>query len=673
MIKILNIILFFSIISFTNATEVFIDTENRYTIEDIASNKVKFTYSNKLSYDISKNTYWLKIKLKNSYDFINSQYIVFSYPLLKYIEAYSLEDKKYVLKLNGYSVPIKNREIKVNNYVFHYKLQPYEEKIIYVKIKNDMSNILNYRVVSNNDFYNLIKNTSSIKFLLLSGLFVMLIYNLFICIILKSKRYFLYILYLISTIVFVSTITTTHLGEFTQYKTTIHILSTGTLSLFLLMFFYSFKRKEINKFIEFIYKAAFINALLFMILYLTNIDFMVENLIFRRFMLLYILFSMLTILLYFLYKGYKEIKYILLGWIIFLIGALVQVLFAMSILQNSIFKYGLAIGSLIEAIIFSIVLAYNYKLTQEKLVLWKEKYLKELKADNKIKNKLLDKYIIYGSIDLKGTITEISQAFSNISGYKKESLLGKSYNLIIPSKLPQKVVKNVLNKINKDKVWLGEIKHYTKDGYAYWMNTQISPIFKANIKIGYFGIGQDITHKKILEKMSMTDDLTKIYNRRYFNKIFPKELNKSKRGNELILNFALLDIDYFKNYNDIYGHQQGDMVLQKVGNILSLSLKRTNDYCFRLGGEEFGILFYSQTKEKSVDYCDTIRQNIENLKIEHKENSVSNFITASFGLYIIDLKDDKNDFYAIYKNADEMLYKAKKDGRNRVVSNKDYI
>ena len=130
----------------------------------------------------------------------------------------------------------------------------------------------------------------------------------------------------------------------------------------------------------------------------------------------------------------------------------------------------------------------------------------------------------------------------------------------------------------------------------------------------------------------------------------------------------MVDIDCFKQYNDNYGHQEGDVVLKKVANILSSSLRKNSDKVFRLGGEEFGLLFFVDNNEIAYKISNNIKNLIEKNNILHKENSASDFITVSMGLFIYDNEELTQE--EIYKNADELLYKAKKAGRNRVFTNK---
>lgn len=96
-----------------------------------------------------------------------------------------------------------------------------------------------------------------------------------------------------------------------------------------------------------------------------------------------------------------------------------------------------------------------------------------------------------------------------------------------------------------------------------------------------------IANKK-LENVSYTDSLTTLHNRRYFNLVYERELKRAQRTHSYIT-FMMLDIDYFKQYNDTYGHLEGDYALKSVAKVLKDTLKRPSDYVFRLGGEEFGV------------------------------------------------------------------------------------
>jgi diguanylate cyclase (GGDEF)-like protein len=170
---------------------------------------------------------------------------------------------------------------------------------------------------------------------------------------------------------------------------------------------------------------------------------------------------------------------------------------------------------------------------------------------------------------------------------------------------------------------------------------------------------------KLLKDLSIKDTLTGIYNRRYFELLYDGELKKSRRDGKIFC-FVMIDIDHFKQYNDTYGHGGGDDVLKSVAQTLESNLKRPSDYLFRLGGEEFGVMFSGLSKVDSVKFANHLLKCIEALKIEHIKSSASKYVTLSMGLVISSpassIEPDK-----IVEIADDALYKAKESGRNRVV------
>ena len=308
-------------------------------------------------------------------------------------------------------------------------------------------------------------------------------------------------------------------------------------------------------------------------------------------------------------------------------------------------------------------------LPDKKTLLYNISNITELKnAEAKIADylQLMDQNIISSTTDLKGVIVSASSAFSRISGYREEELISKTHRIVKHKDMPSEIYDDLWETISQNITWKGEIKNKRKDGSYYWVDTTIYANFDkaSGKKIGYTSIRHDITDKKRIEEISLHDELTKLYNRRHFNKVLHDELNRAKRDKKE-LSFMMLDVDYFKSYNDTYGHQEGDNVLYKISEVLSSYCKRAGDFAFRLGGEEFGILFSELSKEESEDYANIIRKAVENLNISHSESCISEVVTISIGLLIIeyDLELTENE---IYKQADDLLYKAKETGRNKV-------
>jgi len=179
----------------------------------------------------------------------------------------------------------------------------------------------------------------------------------------------------------------------------------------------------------------------------------------------------------------------------------------------------------------------------------------------------------------------------------------------------------------------------------------------------------EVTTKKLkrankkLENVSYTDTLTGLYNRRYFNHVYDRELKRAKRTHSYIT-FMMLDIDYFKQYNDTYGHIEGDYALKSVAKVLKEVLKRPGDFVFRLGGEEFGVLLTETPESNSAIIARKICDSIRDREIKHEHSAVNEYLTISVGVACC-IADEALDEEILITRADEMLYKAKDSGRDR--------
>jgi diguanylate cyclase (GGDEF)-like protein len=167
-----------------------------------------------------------------------------------------------------------------------------------------------------------------------------------------------------------------------------------------------------------------------------------------------------------------------------------------------------------------------------------------------------------------------------------------------------------------------------------------------------------------IEKLGLTDPLTNIPNRRSFDDRIDMEWRRAMREKSEI-SFLMIDIDHFKNYNDTYGHPQGDAMLKEVAGILTLRGKRPADLPVRLGGEEFGLLLPDTALPAAVSIAESIRADVEALRVPCADGSIITSATISIGVVaMIPKKNDSlKDFLA---RADENLYRAKTAGRNQV-------
>lgn len=167
----------------------------------------------------------------------------------------------------------------------------------------------------------------------------------------------------------------------------------------------------------------------------------------------------------------------------------------------------------------------------------------------------------------------------------------------------------------------------------------------------------------LTERDATIDGLTNTHNRRYFDKLFPQEFSNSKRAN-MPLSLLFCDIDFFKKYNDTYGHQAGDDCLKQVAAAAMEKIKRESDCLARYGGEEFVIILPNTQLDSAIKIAESVRSNVANLKLPHEQSNASQYVTLSLG---VACSSDFETPQEMLKAADQNLYKAKSQGRNCVI------
>lgn len=168
-----------------------------------------------------------------------------------------------------------------------------------------------------------------------------------------------------------------------------------------------------------------------------------------------------------------------------------------------------------------------------------------------------------------------------------------------------------------------------------------------------------------LEKFAFYDKLTGLANRRNFDETFTRQFNLAKR-NKLPLSLIICDIDFFKIYNDTYGHQQGDNCLASVAEVIGKTPDRPTDKVCRYGGEEFTLILPDTNLQGGLLVAEKIRQAIFDQNIQHKGSKVASCVTLSLG--VVTYTGQVKTSEALLKAADDALYRAKENGRNRVES-----
>ncbi|MEE4204476.1 MAG: diguanylate cyclase [Halieaceae bacterium] len=176
----------------------------------------------------------------------------------------------------------------------------------------------------------------------------------------------------------------------------------------------------------------------------------------------------------------------------------------------------------------------------------------------------------------------------------------------------------------------------------------------------FFALGQE--QKLALQrKASMTDALTGVSNRRHFDEILDAEIRRAARSGHPV-SVILADVDYFKRYNDHYGHQAGDDCLRRVAIGMSAELQRAGDFIARYGGEEFVVVLPDSSLSAGLAVAEKLRRAVEKLKIPHEKHPGGQKVTVSLG--VAAGRVSQNDAKALVAMADEALYRAKGAGRN---------
>ncbi|OZG69741.1 hypothetical protein BTA51_29395 [Hahella sp. CCB-MM4] len=278
----------------------------------------------------------------------------------------------------------------------------------------------------------------------------------------------------------------------------------------------------------------------------------------------------------------------------------------------------------------------------------------------------------------EGTIVKWNNAAQSLFGLSVDTAVGRSIFKIAGGNWSQEL-KGLVNLLLK-----GDSEHMEKEvefsrpeEQTVYVNLMLSVIRgNENEAIGLSATIRDITEQKIaqkvlddmrrnLERMSYEDGLTGVANRRMFDVTLEKEWRRMRR-NRLPLSLILIDIDYFKAYNDLYGHQKGDKCLKLVAQALMGCVSRSSDLVARYGGEEFAILLpdieLDEAKEIAARCCLEVRE----LNLLHEASKAERHITISAGLTCVVPNEERyKDFVSM---ADRLLYQAKKMGRNRVCS-----
>lgn len=218
----------------------------------------------------------------------------------------------------------------------------------------------------------------------------------------------------------------------------------------------------------------------------------------------------------------------------------------------------------------------------------------------------------------------------------------------------------------------------TKDGRYVWIRDVVHVVRKENGDVeALVGFMFDISERKAteekllslqkeLEDFSFKDGLTGVSNRRMFDSVLEIEWTNAHRNHQP-LSLIILDIDFFKQYNDFYGHVKGDDCLRRVAKTLNTAGSRPRDFFARLGGEEFALILPETDETSAIKVAERCRSLIFKDQIAHEKSSISQVLTVSIGVGTI-IPSNTEESLAFIEFVDKLLYRAKQNGRNRIVA-----
>jgi diguanylate cyclase (GGDEF)-like protein/PAS domain S-box-containing protein len=278
----------------------------------------------------------------------------------------------------------------------------------------------------------------------------------------------------------------------------------------------------------------------------------------------------------------------------------------------------------------------------------------------------------------------VNPAFERMTGYSSEEITNVNCRYLQNDDREQPELRVVKNAIKAGQYCLVIVRNYRKDGTMFWNELSISPIYDANgVVTNFIGIQKDVTARVLiqqqlrdenqslaeirvnLEQLAIKDGLTGIYNRRFFDMQLEIQWGIARRNNEP-LTLIMIDVDHFKQFNDIYGHNAGDNALKRIADSLNKSFLRSSDFVARYGGEEFVVLSVGMTQEQAALFSATLCQRVRDLGIPHSASSTG-YITVSIGFSVHAFVTHDHSSVLLGR-ADKSLYAAKQRGRDQSFS-----
>lgn len=261
-------------------------------------------------------------------------------------------------------------------------------------------------------------------------------------------------------------------------------------------------------------------------------------------------------------------------------------------------------------------------------------------------------------------IVYVNPAFTRLTGFSATEAVGQNPRILQGKGTSEATCHEIRLALDKKEPIHVAILDYTKDGREYWLDLSIMPLRNAKGELTHFvAIERDVTGQKEMEKrlreLAERDPLTGLYNRRIFFETLDDqwELFQTKHETFSVIE---IDIDHFKQFNDQFGHQAGDLVLKHVAGLIQTAC-RPQDIAARVGGEEFSMLLPGLTAKMALIIAESMRNMVKQASVKYDRH----VLQAEISLGISEVMQNDLKDSAILRRADEALYLSKKKGRNQ--------
>ena len=615
--------------SLNDHVEYIVDPLGERSAEQLLLDKHWLSHNKEtLSFGYTSDAYWFRFQINNDSADNKSHLFEISYPVLDDIQIYIYDkDKNLIRNIHlGDKKPFYEREVQHRNFLVPLEIDAHDNQVWMVRVKTSSAMQVPMAIWKERAFF--ITDQAKIMGMgLYYGIMlIMILYNLVVFFSVREKSYLFYVFYVASMAGFLASLQGLNFQYVwpmaTNWNDSSIVVMLAGVVVFACLFARDFLAlKSGHKALYNLFGLATFLAVIIII----SVNFLPYYLLIK--VLIGLAFLVICLVTYTgilrWSQGFSPARFFTIAWSSMLLGGAILALNKFNIIPRNYFtENAVQLGSAIEVILLSFALAD--RLNQEK----RDRYEAQVQALG------LERTARNAQAEALEQERNACSAQEKALIHEREAREAQARALEIQRKANETLEDKVRERTNE----------------------------------------LQLVNEK-LEKLSTTDALTGVRNRRYFDEAIEFEFNRASRGHEQLA-ILMLDIDHFKKVNDDYGHQVGDEALRKVASILRKVVNRTTDIIARYGGEEFAIVLPATDIEGAVKVAEKIRVQVSEIQlkayVEGKEVIFS--ITMSIGIMGDTPNIAGSDGYAAdisattwLKEADDALYTAKEEGRNRVV------